>query len=190
LPTQEQIDRVLAPHQTIKERNLTPQMACLLHDTVWIRICYATDLQGTFEEILEAGLEWPEYAIVLDNKDLYGNYGEDWAKIFLRLPLLPNAVPYLGGDPEDDESPPSDEPFDDERFKSIYNASLQDRQVVYLIDEEAFKDKLVKLIFLDIHGRAVWHYTIALENTWYFQANYHKSGAFSRILETCYAGGD
>jgi hypothetical protein len=60
---------------------------------------------------------------VLNNESLYGGYGEDWAKILLRLPLLPDAVPYFGSDPEQDEALLDDKPPDDDSFMPLYNAS-------------------------------------------------------------------
>jgi hypothetical protein len=161
-----------------------------LGNPVWIRTCYATNLQKAYEELIEAGLEEPENALVLDDKELYGGYGEDWTKILLRLPLLPDAVTYLGGDPEKDEGPHNAIPPDDDRFMPLYNASLQEKQAVYLLDEQALKTRMVKLVCLDIRGRVVWHYTIAPEGIWCFEANYCRGGALSRISEMCYPGGE
>jgi hypothetical protein len=93
---------VLASHQTIKECNFLLRMSSLLNDPVWIRTCYTIDIQDAYEKIFEDGLQ--EYVgshgeIMLDDEDLYGGYGEAWMKIFLCLPLLPDAVLHHGGDP-------------------------------------------------------------------------------------------
>jgi hypothetical protein len=104
----------------------------------------------------------------------------------LRLPLLPDAVPYSRGDPELDQGEPHDEPPDEERFMPIFNASRRDKQAVYLIDEEALRNKVVEILYLDIHGHAVWYNTVVPESIWEFEANYFKGGALFRV----YVGGE
>jgi hypothetical protein len=160
-------------------------MASCGNKPVWIRTCYADDLRGAWEETLEAAayLEEVDPELVLENESLYRAFDKDWAKILLRLPLLPDAVPYLGGDPELDEGESHDEPPDDERFMPIFNASRRNKQAVYLVDEEALRNKVVKILYLDIHGHAVWHNTIAPESIWEFEANYFKGGALFRVYE-------
>lgn len=184
LPTQEQIDRVLAPHQTHRERNLSLLIALDLSMPVWIRTCYARDLQDAWEKTLEnaAELEEVDDVLLLDDEGLYSGYGEEWAKILLRLPLLPDAVPYTREDPNLDEGEYYGKPPDDERFMPMYEAARRSKQVVYLIDEEALRNNVVKILYLDIHGHAVWHNTIAPESIWEFEANYHRGGALSRAV--------
>jgi hypothetical protein len=185
LPTQEQINRVLAPHQTIKERNLLNHVSSHLHDPFWIRTCYAPELQAAWEEILEEGLaEWKDLdeLLVLNDENLYGGYGSDWTKIFLRLPMLPDAELYYPDRVKVDEEKSYLEPPKDEKLMPIFKASLADKQVVYLVDEEALKKKLVKLIHLDLRGQVVWHNTIVPENIWVFEANYYRGGMLSEIM--------
>jgi hypothetical protein len=166
LPTQEQTDRVLTPHQTIKEQNLSQRVASQLHDPLWIRTCYAPDLQAVYKQMIEAGLrdsENPDRLLVLDNEELYGGLGDDWAKVFLRLPLIPDAVPYLGGDPELDRVPVDVEQPNEEKYLPLFWASLNEKQAVFLVDEHALRTNLVKVLYLDDHGQAVWHNTISPE---------------------------
>jgi hypothetical protein len=155
---------------------------------VWIRTCYAPDLQGAYEDVLEAAAELDEVdpELVLENESLYGAFDKDWAKILLRMPLLPDTVPYCGGDPEQDDGPYHDEPPDDERLMPLFDASRREKQVVYLIDEEALRNKVVKLLYLDIHGHAVWHNKIAPEHIWEREATYCQGGALIRLREGCY----
>jgi hypothetical protein len=152
------------------------------HKPVWIRTCYSPDLQGACKEIYEAGLQDDQdRLLVLDNEELYGGYGEDWARLFLRLPLVPDAALYY-----DDGShirDYDDEPPDDERFLPIHHASILEKQTVYLIDEQALRSNLVKLIFVDDHGHIVWHNTIAPDVVWEFEANYTNGGMLDRIQE-------
>jgi hypothetical protein len=152
------------------------------HKPVWIRTCYSPDLQAAYEEIYEAGLRDGENRLLmLDNEELYGNNGEDWARVFLRLPLVPDAALYYDEGPhlrDYDDAPP-----DDERFLPLHNASKLERQTVYLIDEQALRSTLVKLIFIDDHGHTVWHNTIAPDVVWEFEANYTNGGMLERIQE-------
>jgi hypothetical protein len=158
---------------------------------VWIRTCYATDLQAAYDEIIEAGLredENPDGLLVLDNEDLYGSYEEDWTKVFLRLPMLPDAVYYSEDDPKKDEPTDTRDPPSDEAYLPLRNASTQDKQVVYVVDEQALRTNLVKLIYLDTHGNAVWHNTILPERITYFEANYFKGSMLGRLEEMCGLG--
>jgi hypothetical protein len=191
LPTQEQINRVLAPHQTIKERNLSQNVASVLNDPLWIRTCYAPDLQAVYEQMIEAGLrdsENPDRLLVLDNEELYGGFGDDWAKVFLRLPLIPDAVIYYGGDPELDDVPVDVEQPAEEKYLPLFQAWLKDKQAVFLVDEQALRTNLVKVLYLDDHGQAVWQNTISPEEIEYFEGNYTKGSMLSLIKEMCYNG--
>lgn len=60
---------------------------------------------------------------MFDDENLYAGDAADWAKILLRMPLLPDAVPYMGGDPAQEDIPLDDTPPDDERFIALYEAS-------------------------------------------------------------------
>ena len=77
LPTQEQIARVLAPYQTIHERNKLQYLVSHMHKPLWIRTCYATELQPTWESILAAanslnGGEVEEVTVI--KKDIFSSY--------------------------------------------------------------------------------------------------------------------
>jgi hypothetical protein len=191
LPTQEQADRVLAPHQTIRERNLSQHVASRMNDPLWIRTCYAPGLQAVYDQMIEAGLrdsENPERLLVLDDEELYGGFGDDWTKVFLRLPLIPDAVAYFGGDPEQDDVPLDLEQPDEETQLPLFLASLQDKQAVFLVDEQALRTNLIKVLYLDIHGQAVWHNTISPGDIEYFEAEYNKGGTLLLIQERCLNG--
>jgi hypothetical protein len=38
------------------------------------------------------------------------------------------------------------------------------KTLLYLIDEEALRQKVIKLLWLDRHGNCIWNNTIRLEN--------------------------
>jgi hypothetical protein len=103
IPTQEQIERVLRPHQTFQERYLN-----LVPTTLWLRTCYAPEFAGAYSEMTlaldEIGLG-PEQ--MLDNKALY-NLGTEWNHILKRIPSLCDKSSAQDYDIE--SAPPPDHP--------------------------------------------------------------------------------
>lgn len=151
MPTAAQIARVLAPHQTALERNQGAKHGAYHSTPVCLRTCYAKNLDDAYREIA-LGLEdvTTQYHI-LDNEALYGHLqGEDWNRILLRLPSIPDVV---FGDQEwfDFGDPPQQE-----WQRSGYEAYIKERTLVYLYDEQALREKLVKVMWLDLHGNCVW----------------------------------
>ena len=126
--------------------------------------------------------------LVLDDEALYNNSDEDWARVFLRLPLLPDALPYYGGDAEKDEISMEKFRLEEESYMPLFNASLKDKQAIYLIDEQALRESLVKILYLDVHGNAVWNNKISPEGLEVFEAFYTKGSTLARIHEKCDLG--
>lgn len=123
--------------------------------------------------------------IVLDDENLYGRFGHDWTKVFLRLPQLPDTIIYYNdGHPENDEDPLSLSPPADEAMLPLYNAVEKCKSVHYLFDEEAQQEKLVKVHFLDIHGQSVWYNKIRPESIQDFEA-FPGGGRLELHLEMC-----
>ncbi|KAF1851965.1 uncharacterized protein K460DRAFT_413453 [Cucurbitaria berberidis CBS 394.84] len=188
LPTRQQIIRILAPHQTIKERNISQHAASILNEPVWIRTCYASDLSNAYEEMGNAGLRYPENIdrfLLLDDEALYSNPDKDWSRVFLRLPLLPDAGTYLRFNSENDKFSWGEYGPKNRSFMPLFNASCKDKQAVYLLDEEALRERLVKILYLDVHGNAVWKNKIAPEDIEFFEARYFKGSTLGRIMEKC-----
>ncbi|XP_014550805.1 hypothetical protein COCVIDRAFT_31535 [Bipolaris victoriae FI3] len=126
--------------------------------------------------------------IVLEDESLYGQYGHDWTRVFLRLPqLIDIVVHYNDGHPENDESQLAVSPPNDEARLPLYNAVMKSKSIHFLFDEEALQEKLVKVHFLDIHGQSVWYNKIRPEHIRDFEAS-PSGGHLSGHLENC--GGD
>lgn len=123
--------------------------------------------------------------IVLDDESLYGQFGQNWTKVFLRLPQLPDTIIYYNNEhPENDETQLAISPPNNEAKLLLYNAVMKCKSVHYLFDEEALQEKLVRVHFLDIHGQSVWYNKIRPEQIQDFEA--HPSGGhLSAHLETC-----
>jgi hypothetical protein len=90
--TQEQIDRVLVPHQTTAERNI----AVHTEPCIWVRTCYEPSLALAFEEMThEIRNDAYECYCLFDDPALYGSVGSDLVGLYLRMPQLPDTVAIL-----------------------------------------------------------------------------------------------
>jgi len=185
LPTQSQIQRILAPHQTITERNQTQNFLSRLPHPVWIRTCYAAELDPAYREMFEYGQTDFGPEIVLDNESLYGHFGQDWTKVFLRLPQLPDTtIYYNNGHPENDEHNQAMTPPNSKAKLLLHHAATKCKSVHYLFNKEALQEQLVKVHFLDIHGQSVWFNKIRAEHIQDFEAM-PNGGHLLDHLETC-----
>jgi hypothetical protein len=154
IPTQEQINRVLVPHQNQQER------ACG-HDprerAVWLRTCYAPDLDNIYQDMLGQTCDtvvFPEH--ILDNRDLYA-FEDKWDHVLNRIPTLCDA--YSNEDEYNwfmSDDPPS---LSDSTY-GLWDAALRQTVMVYLVDRQALVEKLVTVMWLDCHGECVWWYRI------------------------------
>jgi hypothetical protein len=166
MPSQEQIARLLAPHQTDQERNL----ALFTNDYQIVRTCYDDTLASAYAEIIQRWRDihcrdGSDVALrVLDNKALYGDLGDDMRKLFLRMPQLPDTVHY-GGYPETEDLPSHDEPPDDETFLALHNAMMNEKLVLLDLDQGALRRKMFKAKYFDSAGRPAWRYWITPEDT-------------------------
>jgi hypothetical protein len=152
MPTQEQIDRVLLPHQTILECDL----ALRINDCLWLRTCYEPSLSVAYEEMTRSILSSADDAHrVLDSETLYGNLGSDLPELFLRIPQLPDTVPYYGY-PETEDLPFDYGPPNDQSMVPLYNAMVKEKLAIYVLDNEALQSKMLKVRWFDTGGNSVW----------------------------------
>lgn len=133
----------------------------------------------------------PDPVTVLDDEADYGNLGESWTRVFLRNPSLVESLPF-----DDDDKRIYDEDMaerirslpTEEARKPIAKASMEERLVMYLFDEQGMRDEIVKLMFVDTHGEQLWWFTLKAEYLDNFNALYARGGMLSRIMENL--GGD
>jgi hypothetical protein len=127
MPTQEQIARVLVPHQTIQERNL----ALCINNYMIFRTCYDPIIASKYAEIIEIWRDFHCYKDddvaqhTLDNEAHYGDLDDDLRKLFLRMHQLLATVHYCGV-PETQDLPWEDEPPDDASLLPLYNACMKE----------------------------------------------------------------
>jgi hypothetical protein len=179
VPTDEQVNRVLAPFQTEQERNIA--FLANRESPVWLRTCYAPDLaQNRISQTELDGIV--NYRNILDDEALYGGLAGDWRQIYFRVPSLPDVVRIYGDpDPPDDTIPDDqcNEP-EEEYQRPLYEAERLERNFLYLLDEEALREKVVKVMWLDVHGKCVWDFKIRdLDD---FQGPLHRGLFVSEII--------
>ena len=172
-PTEEQINRIFAPHQSFQERNLSA-IFCSGWNTVWLRTCYKASLTQKYLEIektvgarAEVGcLVSPDH--VLDEPSLYGFKGSDQGvldQLLLRFPGLTDAqgitdeygdgsLLLYGSGQDDVEAIKRAE--EDEEYEEVRKVALKVQNFVYVVDDEAVERKVVKIWWFDEFGKIIW----------------------------------
>ncbi|EPE27581.1 hypothetical protein GLAREA_04372 [Glarea lozoyensis ATCC 20868] len=156
-PTQEVIDRVLAPFQTTNERNAALRALCGRWSPMWLRTCYDPELCKDYKV---PPVHFLTPAHILDDEGLYGGLESDWTQIYFRVPSIPDCVQI--GEPEVESDGVRAEEFGEPEFENereAHEAGIRERTFVYLIDREALRDKVIKLMWIDIHGNCVWDFS-------------------------------
>lgn len=139
------------PHKSAKCK-----VAYFVEGPVWLRTCYSSDLDEVYEELAARSELYDGYGIdsrmVLDDSSIY-NFSLDWSKILTRIPMLCDFI--QGSVLEDCEVWEQHETGEGEQSE-LERASVHAHTLVYVVDEEAIKERVVKLMWLDSHGNRVW----------------------------------
>ncbi|KFY30661.1 hypothetical protein V493_01761 [Pseudogymnoascus sp. VKM F-4281 (FW-2241)] len=186
LPIPEQYDRVLIPFQTVRERDraLWAQNGC--RSPIWLRTCYKADLVEKYADISPSDQRYGMVRedLILDDKAIYGHFATDWAQILLRVPSLPDSVQYLGDAdfasiviPEEGW----DEP-EEEYQRTVHEATKVVATMMYLADEEALRENVVKLMWLDSHGNCVWDNKLRPEDIPVFEGPLESGFSLSELV--------
>lgn len=162
--TPDRVARVLAPHQTTWERNLAASNSGS-YSPVLLRTCYAPELDEAYRLLAEkCEIDWGfgvEPDKVLDNPARYnfGSHVDAWKDILICIPTLPDTL--CGADEEDFkwydavlEEGRGVDAEDDTAW--LEHASDLSTMLVYVVDDEAVREGLVKMKWLDAHGRCIW----------------------------------
>ncbi|KAI1293938.1 hypothetical protein F5Y03DRAFT_326850 [Xylaria venustula] len=179
--TADQMNRVLVPHQTVGERNVSARAAEGKFAPVWLRTCYSPELASVYDQwTVDLEYELNHWSQVLDDEALYAPFAADWSRLLLRVPGIADTVRYTVEDdgnlwdPAEDYDPP---PGPDENYKMpFHEAMIRERTILFLIDEEALRDELVKVLWLDIHGVCVWDNRIRTSQMLAFRGQIFDSG--------------
>ena len=178
---------MLIPHQTTEERN----RALTTPDGLWIRTCYEPELAPAYAEMSRSRLLEPWDAVLLLNNEDLDNVGDDWAKIFLRMPHIPDIDDSGIYHPDDDivRMEIDYDPPNDVAFLPLYDADFKTKCVHFLLDKEALQRKMLRLIWLDEHGECVWWNWMELDSTQDFEGLRNGLGfGFNKFIE--FADGD
>ncbi|KAI0487066.1 hypothetical protein F4859DRAFT_468089 [Xylaria cf. heliscus] len=187
--TADQMNRVLVPHQTIRERNLSVRTEMGRYSPVWLRTCYSPELASVYTEWrtsvdLESVLgHWSQ---ILDDEALYASFAANWSRVLLRVPAIADTVRYayetdsIMRDVSEDYEPPGE----GEEFKMpLYEAMIKEKTMLFLVDEEALRDKLIKVLWLDIHGTCVWDNRLPPEKMLDFKGRMFDGGSLATLSE-------
>ncbi|KAI0439809.1 hypothetical protein F4803DRAFT_23816 [Xylaria telfairii] len=187
--TSEQMNRVLVPHQTNRERNLSVRAEMGRYSPIWLRTCYSSELASVYAEWrnsidLESVLgHWSQ---ILDDEALYAPFAADWSRVLLRVPAIADTVRYtyetdsIMRDVSEDYEPPGE----DEEFKMpLYEAMIKEKTILFLVDEEALRDKLIKVLWLDIHGTCIWDNRLPPEKMLGFKGRMFDGGSLATLSE-------
>jgi hypothetical protein len=171
------------PFQTVQERKIQPNG---VEDPVWLRTCYNPDLEEAYKELadnaeLAEGYCITDSASELDNSSIY-DFGSDWIKILTRIPGLSDSV--TGSVSEDYDDWEEYEAGDGE-MSQLERISCRVHAVVYVIDEDAIKEGLVKVMWLDSHGNCVWDNKMKPEGLTSLRGGLLGGGSLYEVVEHC-----
>jgi hypothetical protein len=169
LPSQDRIDRVLLPYQTVQERNAALSAHLGTQSPAWLRTCYNPGLAAQYSEFAavkeHASISY-QPSNIFDDEERYAELASDWRGILRKVPSIPDAFQMLG-DPDveiPDRTNDDWEEAPEERQTNLYEAQKPMETLLYLIDEEALRQNVIKLLWLDRHGNCIWNNTIRPEN--------------------------
>lgn len=166
LPDQYKISRCLVPFQTCQERRICSTAERGRQVNV-VRTCYSDSLQGAWEQLrsycLSKTYELFPSGELLNDAQLY-DVGERWPEVLLRMPSLVDTIQGTVEEDYEDALPWSDEHYDTYEEGSVDRASVECVNIIYVIDEEALREQLVKMKWLNWRGKSVWEWKIRPES--------------------------
>jgi hypothetical protein len=179
-PTEEQVDEIFAPHQTVQERKISSKFNSGWN-VVWLRTCYKPAMDQSYCELSRlAGASYDGGCVesvdhVLDDASLYDFRGSDQEvldQLLLRIPGLTDGSgikdEYGDGSElvygsaiyqskrERDESEDTGDDKTNEESLDIRAVGNRVQNFVYVADEEAIGKSRAKIWWFDEFGKIVW----------------------------------
>ncbi|KAI0197888.1 hypothetical protein F4808DRAFT_284725 [Astrocystis sublimbata] len=186
--TADQMNRVLVPHQTTRERNLSLRTEMGRYAPVWLRSCYDQELSSAYVEWL-GGMELEHvlghWSQILDDESRYARFADDWTRLLLSAPAIADTVRYVYEtdaslqDPAEDYEPPED----DERRLPLYEAMVRERTMLFLVDEDALRTGFIKVLWLNDHGACVWDNRLRPDQMLAFKGHLFDGGSLATLSE-------
>lgn len=174
------VDRALRPFQTAQERNASLRRHVASEHPVWLRTCYAAARAPLYRDLRGRCEVGDPYSVddvcIFDDAGLYdaaaggeedgdGDGDEEAAaleRLLLRAPMLADVVQYRS-DADVQRGRAIEEELEDlgdfePEMVELEKASRRAMWLLYLVDEEVLSDgrDLVKMMWMDVHGRCVW----------------------------------
>ncbi|KAI1360753.1 hypothetical protein F5Y08DRAFT_343390 [Xylaria arbuscula] len=167
--TADQMSRVLVPHQTVCDRKLSVRTEMGRSSPVWLRTCYSPELASVYDkwsDSLELDSLLGDESQILEDETLYAPMAADWALIL------------------EDISEHYDQPGEGEEYKMpLYKAMIAEKTMLFLIDEEALRDQLIKVLWLHIHGTRVWRNRVTPSQMLAFKGQMFDGGCLASLYE-------
>jgi hypothetical protein len=93
------------------------------------------------------------------------------------MPQLPDTVGYSGY-PEDEDVPLKLNPLElgEEHKARLHHAVLKARGIMYLLDKEALKKKMLKVVWMDLSGKPMWWNWLSPTAMQGFEGHYYGLG--------------
>lgn len=110
--------------------------------------------------------------------------------MLLRCPAIVDTIRYRSEETAgrlleeyDENAEDEDAPGQGEEYKmAVYRAGRKEKTMLYLVDEEAVRTGLVKLLWLDIHGRCVWENKIDHSDLFDFRGRTMDGGSLKNLV--------
>ncbi|OQE39092.1 hypothetical protein PENCOP_c007G03819 [Penicillium coprophilum] len=138
--------------------------------TVWLRPCYDEDPNEKYKVMrAEAEVTCDRY---LDDNTRYAfddGSPDCWRQVLVRVPGITDfmgidsdrdALQYRSGQNEDELRAQREE-LEDEGYRTLALKQLEFQAVIYLLNREAIKTGLVKMLWLDEHDYSAWKNRVA-----------------------------
>jgi hypothetical protein len=170
IPSQEQIENILRPSQTVQERNVSSHFHAgsppVLLRTYYgrgsdVRFAFLLRLPGQGQDEL---LGATNYDAILDDAARY-DFGDSWETVYEFLPGLVDGWT----DIQDEQARVGLEEVrlnlcksDENGGKEVYRKSQQVKSFLFVMDKEATQTGWVRLIWLGETGESVWENRILI----------------------------
>ncbi|KAF7546068.1 hypothetical protein G7Z17_g8690 [Cylindrodendrum hubeiense] len=157
---QQNIARVLQPHQTIQERNVSALIEFGYTTPLWLRVCYDPDLEDQYNRFLDNcdiedffNMEDEQDDMTLDDALLY-DAGPSYDRDAI-LNTMVTRIPSLFDKPRSFHMDPESE-VDGEK-SALEFAEERAHTFLFVADAEAIKEHMLKIMWLDCYGNCVWN---------------------------------
>lgn len=175
-----QTDRALRPFQTAQERIICADAASSRKQPVWLRTCYTVAKQSDYDDLVSRAdaFSGQGYSIGEELNDAARyDVKSEWSSVLLQIPSIVDAV--IDGQ-KDKET--NDKFMTSSKPGTLAEASAQNSTLIYVVDQEALDEGLVKIKWLGHHGQCVWENKIVPEMLMGFKEALEKGASLTELV--------